>query len=344
MSKRFFVTRLLSSIGSYMVMNYSLIRVELRPESMDLLDEKTALEDSVRSFGEDISVLNRQMRISSIVEADDERQAHLLAEDQFVEAIDALSLSDVIFGRYELAKAGYVRDLSTFRIISRTYANITIYQPPGMSFRNLPGPIRPIGIEQYILITDGDLGKRLLRSLHWFRQANEEPNLQLRVLFRWFAVESICKLTTNDDVITRVLWALGFPRGKTLQELDRSILKKLTTIPTYRNWREQVANVLERIRRFRNDTVHSGFRSIDMMRTMDKSERKIFAIISWHACHYVQDFARRGLKKDLRIAGDVFLQVAKLTADNQFLIEQVSNLLDLLNGKSLYGDARPMDF
>ncbi len=107
------------------------------------------------------------------------------------------------------------------------------------------------------------MSERYLRSLHWFRNSKHENNQQLKILFSWFAVEALLKESELDNIGGTIRWFLGFPNGKSSLLVSASVLNELNQNPRYSIWKRQITDIIERIRIFRNDSAHHGFRTID---------------------------------------------------------------------------------
>ncbi|WP_233965135.1 hypothetical protein [Pectobacterium versatile] len=57
---------------------------------------------------------------------------------------------------------------------------------------------------------------------------------------------------------------LGFPGGKYFKDVDGNIIDELNKSDEYLSLAKDVPKHLDDIRKFRNDSVHAGFRSIDI--------------------------------------------------------------------------------
>jgi hypothetical protein len=76
--------------------------------------------------------------------------------------------------------------------------------------------------------------------------------------------------TRNISGVLR--WCLGFPNGKKRNEVSNSILNSLSAHSRYEHWSKEIVTIVDKIRIFRNDSVHSGFRSVDFT----KSELELY--------------------------------------------------------------------
>jgi hypothetical protein len=117
------------------------------------------------------------------------------------------------------------------------------------------------------------------------------------MLFRWFAIESIWKfegkgaVKGNEDVISPVRWALGFPNGPgaLLVRIKTTAISK--SIESYSAWDGRIETLLENMRIFRNDSVHNGFRFHDI----SVKDLKSYDQLSYVACQATQTVAERAL-------------------------------------------------
>lgn len=207
-------------------------------------------------------------RASTIVEATNERAAFALAAPRIDEAIDVLALANPMpaFSVYRLLEAGCARNLDTGEVSPR----LPLVDAPQSHFLNSVflmeehrWPARDLA--QHVLSTErGELGERYVRSAHWARKASLESNPHQAMLFEWFATESIWNVQRDDDVIPPIRWSLGFPNGRGAQLLAPSTRQVIDNNALHRPWSGHIDNRLQRIRVIRNQTVHNGFRLLDV--------------------------------------------------------------------------------
>lgn len=235
-------------------------------------EERKAIEQSLAAHREvavdpDVSAT----RASTIVEADQVGTAFQLAAPRIDEAIDVLSLTNQMpaFSSYRLLEAGCARDLDTGKVSARLPAS----DLPQSHFLNslfLMEEDRwpPRDIAQHVLSTErGELGERYVRAAHWARKAELESNPHQAMLFDWFAAESIWNVKRDDDVIPSIRWSLGFPNGHGARLLTPSTRSALDNDRLHRPWSGHIDDRLQRIRVTRNQTVHNGFRLLDLPAT-----------------------------------------------------------------------------
>lgn len=289
------VIRLLDNRGIFSAETRCFGSVEIRPDGSDTPAERDALERSSQEF--QYVLQNQCMRIVTIVAVANQREADMQAQELFEECLDVLASSSGL-SKMALLPIGAYRFTSNASVSHRA-------PPQGV----VPSTSSKIGYEnfpqcewaQYIIRSTTDLGKVLLRSYHWSRKAAWEANRQLRILFRWFAMEAIWMVKTDDNIEPRVRWALGFPNGAGAQFLSSKFQARLQAYPNYRSLSQLVHDRLEGVRGFRNNTVHSGFRQQDISRE-DLSK---FDLITALSCGRVQKLVQAGIRYGLETPQDL---------------------------------------
>ena len=135
----------------------------------------------------------------------------------------------------------------------------------------------------------------------------------------------------DDDIVPRLLWALGFPNGPGAGVLSAAFVKALGAHPTIGAWKRQIEDRLLRMKTFRNDSVHSGFRRQDVSATVLKD----FDEITMLACARVQSCARAGVMAKLSSAAELFDYLPVLVETDARYVEDV-------HGTILFGLENPM--
>jgi hypothetical protein len=191
-------------------------------------------------------------------------------------------------------EAGCARDLITGRVTPRIpFADMEESNRwPGSIFlmEEYAWPLRDLA--QHVLSSEGgELGERYARAAHWSRKANLESNAHLAMLFEWFAAESIWNVKRDDDVIPPIRWSLGFPNGKGAQLLSPTTQQALSGDALHRPWSGRIDDLLHRIRTIRNQTVHNGFRLIDVSRV----EMRGLRTLSYLAARYALSCVQQGI-------------------------------------------------
>lgn len=257
----FYVYKLLKNPGIVVTTTIVYGDVEIRPAKSRNSGELEILKKSIASTmpeaGAEIG-LEVACGIAVIVRAETLDDADTLADEQFIEVLDLLSV-EYPMSHLELANCGYVKNLDTGE-----YQEIT-KKPfdPSMTFVSAFGSMQQINSTQLLAYRIGDLTERYKRSIHWSRNASWEKNMQLSLLYCWFAVEALFKENETDDVTSPLMLFLGFPGSSYSKYISRNLLGQLSDHASYSKWKKQIKVVIDKIRDFRNASVHSGFRSID---------------------------------------------------------------------------------
>lgn len=255
------ITKLIANKSIYNPRPIYIGSVEIKTDKYDLSDERNALEESIRKNNEDIK-LDYSVRLTTIISSKNIDEAISVAENLFEEVLDILSEKSPI-SKFELKKSGFYKNLLTNKIQPIISKDITFN--PLIAFMvdcdNFPG----INISEYIYYNRKNiLNQRYLNALHWSRLARWENNYQLKILFNWFSIESLIKIDENDDIIPKIMLSIGLPIGKKCQNFNDIFLKKLTSYPEYKSIRNNILKEFNKIKRFRNKSVHKGFRKFDL--------------------------------------------------------------------------------
>lgn len=323
------VIRLLDHRGTYFPRTHCLGLVEIRNPRADTVAESDALAESGKLFGD--PKLEASMRIATVVDTRIPGEADLLAEERFEEALDVFSAELFGMSRPALLSTGAFHYIADGRVLART-PDARIAGPPNTPvFRVMRERFARPEFPQFLLAgKHSELSERLIRSYHWSRKAHLEASLQMRVLFRWFAMEAVWMLGKDDDILPRVMWALGFPTGQKAKVLSAGFVDRLSAHPTYSSWRGQIEKRLDAVRRLRNDSVHNGFRPQDMSRQVLRE----FDEITTLACSRVQSLARASVIAGLRSAADLFEYLPVLVEDDD-------NYINDVHGTIIYGLEHP---
>jgi hypothetical protein len=288
----YLVTRCLRRRAPHRSYPYSLGVVELRNAESDAADERKAIEISLGAHGEtpvqpDVSAI----RTSTIVEAPGPRAAFELAARRIDEALDVLSSTNPMpaFTDYSLMEAGCARDLETGAVVSRLPENNGgEFHLFNSVFLTNQYAYQPRDLAQHVLSTErGELGERYVRASHWARKADLEFNPHMAMLFDWFAAESIWNRWRDDDVIPAIRWSLGFPNGGA-QHISSATRRALDSDTLHRSWSGHIEGRLQRIRTIRNQTVHNGFRLLDVSFSEVAGLRKLAHLAVRYAVTCVQ--------------------------------------------------------
>lgn len=256
--KTFLVVKVLESQSVCLPSTSVYSNVELRSSNSDYPEEVEVLEESANKLHLDYSKYSHCARILTLVEENDLSNAIAIAEDRFSEILD-LKCIEVPLSNFALSQIGFVKDL-----ISGKFHEIkSSAHQPSMAFVMHQSETQRIDETHIVLSKNTELSKRYLRSLHWLRNSKHEPNKQLSILFNWFAVEALLKESESDIVSPYLRWFLGFPNGKSSTIVSSNIMAQLENHPSYFYWKKEIIQVVDKIRTFRNDSTHHGFRTVD---------------------------------------------------------------------------------
>lgn len=232
--------------------------VELRSYMADSEHEITVLKESASNNHLDFDKYEFCARILTIVDCESLADAIDISDNKFSEVLDLKSVEFSI-SNLKASNIGYIKNLNNGNIKPLEKLGFE----PSISFVVHQGNIQRFDLANYILSQNTELSCRYLRSLHWARNAKHEKNKQLKIIFYWFAIEALLKESENDNISGVLRWFLGFPNGKKRNEVSNSILNSLSAHARYEYWSKEIVTIVDQIRIFRNDSVHSGFRSVD---------------------------------------------------------------------------------
>lgn len=267
MTSFFLITRPFDSMSINYINTEVFGDVEIRSASNDLkieADNLKRIEGGSFSQGLKISDYDFSNRMSVIVEANDEIEAIRLANDRFVTVLD-LKSNELHISNINLSKVGIVRNLTTGHIKSFLIPGVF---KSGVFMRNI-SDIQRWGVVNFMLDKEsgdeeGDLSTRYIKSVHWSHHAIDEKNKQLKVIFNYFCLEALFKENEDDDITSMVRCFLGFPGGRYYKDVDTSIIDSLMSSSDYSSLVKIIPQYLNEIRKFRNDSVHAGFRYVDI--------------------------------------------------------------------------------
>jgi hypothetical protein len=331
----FYVVKLLDDRGFYRADTFILADVELRSPKSDLPEETKAIEKSITQSGAQINQ-SLNCRIGTIINASSLKEAELLADERFVKALDVIS-SDLPLSNINLTNCGYIKNLTSGELTAIEYKPFM----PNMSFI-MPRESFPIyEFKQWVAVQNSDLALRYRRSLHWSRNGKWENNLQIRILFNWFAVEALFKESEDDNVGPLIRWFLGYPNGERAKYISPVLLSNLKSNSLYMTWKSKIEKAIEAMRLFRNDSVHRGFRSVDF----SASEVRMFNQIISLGCSRCQDAVVSALIAGLQSVQEFREYISLVLESNVNLVNDVHNniLFSLAHGhyevlnKNIYG-------
>ncbi len=331
--KALLIVRLLASRGAYHLQTRVLGNVEIRHQQCDLPGEREALRVSRVAFKEPVEEPDLAMRIATLIDTEDRFEAEGLAAERFEEALDVAGHESPL-SRWALSQAGCITTLRTGHVQSRQ--PFALRDRHSTTFMIRRGMFESLHFDQWLLGAQrSDLATRLLRSYHWSRKASDEANRQLRILFRWFSMETIWTLpmAKNDDICPRILWSLGFPNGSNAATLSAPFLQRLHAHPRYQHWRAEVKDRLYQVKDLRNNSVHSGFRAQDVPSDTLRSHDHLTML----SCGRVQRMAVAGLQAGLQNAQELYDY-------SPVLLQGMPHAVDDLHGTVIFGLEDPNRF
>mgnify|MGYP000846121332 FL=1 len=232
--------------------------VELRPASVDSDKELSALKESADDHRLQFDKYTYAARICTIVSSETVLEALSIAADRFSTILD-LSASKFHISNVDVSEIGFAKNLASGELhpVKRWGFN------PSTSFVMSHGNIQRMDDINYILGLDCELSQRYLRALHWARHGRHENNSQLKILFNWFTLEALLKEGESDNISSNICFLMGFPNNKKRLEISEPFLASISDHPRYDFWKKKLIEDVDKIRIFRNNSAHSGFRIVD---------------------------------------------------------------------------------
>ena len=307
----------------YNSLTESLGDVDIRPNYYDSINEKEVAEQSLSSYG--ISDYKNIVRFIAIIE-----------DSTFVEA---LNKSKILFEdtfdllmRYPMARiskceeSGYYCDLSSLSI--RPFLKPEEVQDfLGTMFHINNGTYWHITPQQFIASgRDDELVKAYFRSINWYHKGQNQNRLYLRFLFTWISLETITKTSENDDIVSKLCLALGFPLKKTSKKRSIPFFIELSErVNNYHYWRDFIYKTFDGCRTLRNKIVHSGFKEADVDLTEMQVKMYLLNYVYQSVISYIESIILSA-ETSLNTAWDLIPQQ----------IVNNKNLINSLNGTLIY--------
>ncbi len=303
------------SISVPSTMHYG--NVEIRSYRADTQPETDVLETSASDWGLDFNKHRICARIATIVECETPAGAIDIADSRFLEVLDCKS-TEFAVSNIAASRIGLIKDLISGETIPITRSGFE----PSLSFVVRNGNIQCFDTTNLLLSLKNELCERYKRSLHWARNSKNEKNPQLRVIFSWFALEALLKADESDNSVeSYVRLFLGFPNGQQLALISATVKTNLENHARYKHWQKRLTDIVQEIRNFRNDSVHSGFRSVDFT----KEKLELFSLIMIYAVSRCQAGVMRGLLSNIDSLSEFKEYAVPLFEDNINLINDTHN-------------------
>lgn len=295
-------------------------KVEIRSYKSDSDSDIEKLKISAESARLDFSNYSYSSRIATLVESNHIEEAINLADDRFAEILDLKSIEASI-SDVSLSPIGLTKNMAT----GETHPIQLAEYQPSMAFMVHKGDVQRFDLINYVLSLESDLSKRYLRSLHWSRNGRHEKNPQLRILYDWFSIEALLKESESDNIGGSIRWFLGFPNGKSELEVSVHIKNSLNTHPKYEFWKKRLPLIIDKIRIFRNDSVHSGFRGVDFK----KDELDLYSKVTRFGSSRCQSAVQLALINRIETVSEFKEYISSIFEEN-------SNLVNDIHGNIIY--------
>jgi hypothetical protein len=237
--------------------------------NVDLRGIKSLLSKEEELFKKSSELLKEVDQLGSlivtVVEDKGPRGAFAQANMLFEEVLDIFATNNFGYIKLGLLKSGFIRsfDFSYQKPIEDSDYEVDKidYESVGTIYHLKPEEYSPISEAQLIisLKDDIELAKLYIRSSYWSRQAKSELNYHFRLLYYWFAIESLTKVETEEDITPKIMLPIGFI-SKKYSNVSRSLSTQLQGHSDYTLLKKLVSQTIEKIRKIRNNTVHNGFR------------------------------------------------------------------------------------
>jgi hypothetical protein len=185
----------------------------------------------------------------------------------------------------------------------------------------------------------GELGNAIRRSAHWTTLAAQADDLGEQLLLQWIAGEAIAKMHEDDDVVPRLLSAMGILTSHFFAEVSPAETSSLRCDPDFLHWQPRLLSSFQACRDQRNKIVHAGFRELEMSASLNAEDFRMLSRAIPRAVRSVQRLALDGLVLGLRTRGEVWRDFAHLKArfrQGSALDEALATITAIKNGQSTY--------
>jgi hypothetical protein len=299
--------------------------VELRSYKSDNAFEIEALRASSTDHHVNFEHYQVCARIATIVNSASSDDAVMEADAKFALIMD-LKFIEFPTSSFNTSGVGFIKDLDSGVIIpiKKPYSN-------SMSFLMRRHEIQRRDWIHFVLAKNTELKNRYLRSLHWSRHSKHEKNPQLRILFYWFCLEALLKESELDQIGGLLRCFLGFPNWKSKQSLDPSIISVLESHPRYKFWQKKLINDVDSMREFRNNSVHSGFRSMDFT-AHDLERYDQIVLLATYRC---QSAVLTAILRDIETLSEFKKHAGDILASNANLVNDIHHTVIFTLDKTL---------
>lgn len=249
--------------------------VDLRTSESETNEEKQAAIESLESYNYPTDNKNI-LRLVTILEENNLKAAKLKSDLLFEETIDLLKRQPAAEVRI-FDNAGYFVNMGTGETTPFIRKKDTNHSLLGNIYQTSLGPYSPMFSEQFILSKRNvESIEAFIRSIHWHNNSETQSRMYLKFLYKWIAIETISKVTDNENIIPKLCLVLNLPLSQHSKLVPQSEMEKLHEIKEYRHYREIVRGEFNNCRIMRNEIVHSGFKETNIL---DKNiELKLYLI------------------------------------------------------------------
>lgn len=243
--------------------------VELSNRSEAASEVRGALRESMEAFvvSEPVEEWRRLASARVLVPAATREEAIRVGAFHVNETVEMYNLHAAIgLGELRLTDAGYVQNLESRE-------SVPLLPPrPERNFSGTSAMIDDVAHHPFHTLSTllaapaafGQLGEAFRRSSHWQALAKRADRDDERLLFFWMAAECVAKVREDEEVMSKLLAACGFPVGRLLRSISSSTAEALAGVRDYKIWRKRLEALFEQMRIARNGIVHSGFRHVDL--------------------------------------------------------------------------------
>jgi hypothetical protein len=314
----YFCIRLLSEASSYLPTTKSYGEVDIRPGNNELDCEIRAINESLKAHKISMNI-KACLRLATFVEAVNEEEAIGISEQIFEETLDCFDVLSYGLSKNKLMNIGYVINLSSSQISPLKPKNNILSGFSGIIVRE---KYPQIDIGQYLLNNRGtDISKSLIRAGYWDRMSKNEVNKQLKFLFKWFAIESLCRINQDEDIMAKLLISLGFISKKYGLIINKLTIQKLLKHPRYKTWRKWIQKYLEKMRKYRNNSVHNAFR----LHELTKKDIAIYNTISTWIYGRLRNYISEAINNRIDNLNEFWEYMPVLLENNNNLVNDLHN-------------------
>jgi hypothetical protein len=121
-----------------------------------------------------------------------------------------------------------------------------------------------------------------IRSIHWYNNSESQTRSYLRFLYKWIAIETITKISFDEDIIPKLCLALCLMLSKHKNLIPNCNSEKLISINQNKHYKRIIRDELYKCRKIRNDIVHSGFKETNLIN--ENLKLKLYIINSAYSC------------------------------------------------------------